>query len=201
MWLYYILNMLHEEYQGPLPQVFQVISFQLLSVICWGYYLENSFSPTGYDIHQLLFVVWNSEKHFHDQIFRHGSWPLQVIILISLFLSSSLLINLGIWYIFYLLFWWLEIIPRKKSWRWSTLPACVLTRNCQSTVFYRKPSVWPSANQVITLSSWYSHDTNDVLMTEFWVCTFLIPIITLEYCNSINLVQTIWCSIFLLQTF
>lgn len=136
--------------KGTLPQVFQVISFQLLSVVCWGYYLENSFSPTDYDIHWLLFVVWNSEKHFYDHIFIHSLWSLQIFIWIYLFLLLPWFINVGIRYDFYLLFWWLKRIPRKKSWRGSTWPACVLTRNSQSTVLCRKP-VWASANQVITL--------------------------------------------------
>lgn len=63
-----------------------------------------------------------------------------------------------------LFFWWLKLILSEKSWRWSTSPACMLTRNCQSRVLCRKPSVW-SANQVITLMfmiqsqyKWCTHD-------------------------------------------
>lgn len=122
-----------------------------MSVICWRYYFENSFSLTSCDIHWLLCVVWNSEKHFYDHIFIHSSWSLQIFTLISLFFLPLWLINMGIWYDFYLLFWWLKVISKKKSWRWSALPACLLTRNCQSTVLCRKPSVWASANQVVTL--------------------------------------------------
>lgn len=96
--LHYTLNMLHKEYQDPLPQVFQVISFQLSSVICWEYYLENSLSSISYDIHQLLFVLWNSVKHFYDFIFIHSSWSLQIFIFISLFLLLLWLINIGMWY-------------------------------------------------------------------------------------------------------
>lgn len=107
---HYTLNMLHKEYQDPLPQVFQVISFQLSSVICWEYYLENSFLSTSYDIHQFHFVLWNSVKHFYDFIFIHSSQSLQIFIFISLFLLLLWLINIGMWYDLYLFFWGLKII-------------------------------------------------------------------------------------------
>lgn len=62
IWLYYTLKKLHEKYQGPLPQFFNVISFSCCQQFTEGIVFKILF-------HQVITftdfsVVLNSEKHF-----------------------------------------------------------------------------------------------------------------------------------------
>lgn len=110
-WLYYTLNMLHKQYQGLLLQVFQVISFQSLSVICWGYCLENSLHEwvmTFTDFSLLSKMQKNDVMTVFSYIV-HYLYKYSFYFIYSFFFPGWLTSG----YDFYFLFSWLKIISRK----------------------------------------------------------------------------------------